>query len=286
MTDDPGQAPLCLPPLVSGRAPRQRLPAGSWDTHFHVFAGPSALAASRSYTPSPAPLQSWCAMAAIMGIGRGVLVQPSVYGQDNRTLLDALATLPERLRGVVVIPPETPAEEIARLHRLGVRGVRINLRNRSGLPLAAVPGLARLIAPFGWHLQFQAGPGEIAAAARIAADHDVAAVVDHLGFIALDRIGGADDLAALQRLLDTGGVFVKVSAPYRLGAPAAFAAAVSALVASHPERLVWGSDWPHSELFAAMPEDADLIDRFLASVDDAGLRQRVLIDTPQRLYGP
>ncbi|MDB5612607.1 MAG: amidohydrolase 2 [Devosia sp.] len=161
------EAPLCLPPrLMSGLS--GNLPEGTVDAHFHVFNTDAPLATPRSYTPHVVTLHDWRSYADLAGIERGVLVQPSVYGLDNRVLLAALSGDADRLRGVVVIPPDTSTIALKRLDRLGVRAVRINLRNKSGIGLDALEDLAPRIRSLGWHVQFQVGPEAITTVAELA----------------------------------------------------------------------------------------------------------------------
>jgi predicted TIM-barrel fold metal-dependent hydrolase len=286
MAEDTPAAPLSLPARPLVRAPASLLPPGTCDCHFHVIPPGRPFSPSRGYTPPIQPIAGWRRMADAVGIARGVLVQPSIYGMDNRALLGALAAHPGTLRGVVVIPTDTTPAEIARLHRLGVRGVRINPLHATGLGLAAVPAIARLIRPFGWHLQFQIEPRHIADVAAALAREPMPSVVDHLAFL---RPGSATleaDLAALQRLLDAG-TYVKLSAVYRL-APApqypGIGAIVERLARSHPERLLWGSDWPHTDLYDEMPDDADLVETSLAWLAGTTLRDRVFVANPQAVY--
>ena len=260
-------APLCLPPLPLTRPMRMPLPAGSIDTHFHVFQQGAPLATPRSYTPQMLTIDDWLGYAEATGIARGVLVQPSVYGLDNSVLLAALAEHADRLRGIVVIAADTSDEELRRLDRLGVRGVRINLRNKSGIGLDAVAELAPRIRRLGWHLQFQVGPEAITTVSELAARHEITGVIDHLAFMPLDPVEAA--LTDLQRALDTGRIRVKISAPYRLRDSenhAGYRHVVGALAANHADGLLWASDWPHTELFDVMPDDADLVALSLAAL--------------------
>lgn len=285
MTDAP-TAPLCLPAAPLGRAPASRLPAGACDCHFHVFPRGLPFSPARGYTPPVQPLAEWRRMAAGLGVARGVLVQPSVYGFDNRAVLDALATDPGALRGIVVIPADTPPGEIERLHRLGVRGVRVNLLNPAGLGLADVPAIARLVGPFGWHLQFQVAPRHLPEVAAAVATAGIPAVIDHLAFLRPGAASIEADIAALQRLLDAG-THVKLSAPYRLAGPPDYPGVgtlAKRLGRSHPERLLWGSDWPHTELYDAVPDDADLVDATLGWMPGAAPRERVFVDNPLAVY--
>jgi predicted TIM-barrel fold metal-dependent hydrolase len=278
------EAALCLAPKPLRNRGDLRLPSGTCDSHFHVFAPGAPLTNPRSYTPRMETLAGWLALADRFGIARGVLVQPSVYGLDNTVLLDALAHAPDRLRGVVVIAADTPMSEIARLDELGVRGVRINLRNKGGLGVDALAELAPRIRTFGWHVQFQVGPDAIGMVARLCEQYDIAGVIDHLAFMALDATGTA--LEDLRRGLDSGRVFTKISAPYRLednSSGDGYRSVVEKLARDHADRLVWGSDWPHTELFDTMPEDDDLVALSLAAVP-AQSRDQVFTQTARRLY--
>ncbi|MGR9173123.1 amidohydrolase family protein [Rhizobium sp. KDH_Rht_773_N] len=281
------EAPLCLPRLPLARLPAKPLPQGTIDTHFHVFRSGAPLNTPRSYTPRIATTADWIAFADRLGIARGILVQPSVYGLDNRVLIEALAAFPERLRGIVVIEPETGSDEIARLDLLGVRGVRINTRNKGGLPLAAAERLAATIRDFGWSLQLQVSPDQIDDLAGRLPSLGIRFVIDHMGFIPLADGAWRQHLPALQRLADHPGGYIKLTAPYRLTREpgyAGFAEVVRALAASHPEKLLWGSDWPHTELWNDMPDDADLIDGMQEAIGEAALARRIFIENAETLF--
>ncbi|UJW85367.1 amidohydrolase family protein [Devosia sp. SL43] len=278
------EAPLCLPPLPLTRQPAVPLPAGTVDTHFHVFKHGAPLNTPRSYTPQVLTLTDWRQIASATGIARGVLVQPSVYGFDNSVLLEALATDPANLRGVVVLPQEISLGELRQLDRLGVRGVRINTRNKGGLPFDAVADFAAPLADLGWTLQFQVRPEQLPAITDLAPTLGAPVVLDHLGFIPLGAPDTETRVTNLQRLLDTGRAYVKLSAPYRLGDPTAFAQIATRLVQSHPTRLLWATDWPHTELWADMPDDADLIDAAFGWFNSDAVRQTVFVDNPQSLF--
>jgi len=277
-------APLCLPPRPLRNPADLSLPQNTCDSHFHVFAPSAPLASPRSYTPQIETIENWLTLADTFDIARGVLVQPSVYGLDNRVLLTALAGHGERLRGIVVIPPETSDAELRRLDTLGVRGVRFNLRNKSGIGFDAFAELAPRIRALGWHAQFQVGPDAIASVAELTARHDIVGVIDHLAFMPLDPPGQAlDDLA---RALDTGRVLVKTSAPYRLRDADnhfGYRQALQVLAKRYPTRLLWGTDWPHTELFDAVPEDNDLIALSLDALP-AETHAAIFADNAETLY--
>ncbi|MFG1248207.1 amidohydrolase family protein [Xanthobacter flavus] len=286
-------APLCLPPRTVSSAPTPRvLPPGTCDTHMHVFGPPERypLVAGRNYTPQPVTFDAYRPVMAALGIDRAVLVQPSVYGTDNSALLDTLRGNPERLRGVVVVAPEVGDAELAALHGLGVRGIRINRRNPGGLSLEDLARLAARIGAFGWHIQLQAVIGLGFSLAPIVRARPVPVVLDHMGFLApgLPLEGGA--FGEVLDLLAEGNLWVKLSAPYRLchrgpEGYGALAPYVAALVACRTDRLLWATDWPHTELFEGMPEDLD--PALLLGLDDADAdtRRRIFIDNPAALYG-
>lgn len=285
-SDNP--APSCLPPRPLDRLPASQLPAGTVDTHFHVVAADAPLAVPRSYTPPVATLDDWLTLAAAAGIDRGVIVQPSVYGRDNRVLLSALAALPDRLRGIAVVDPATSDADLGRLARRGVRGIRINTRNPGGLGLDSLPALARRIAPLGWHIQLLVDETALAALAELAPVCEVPLVIDHMALAPVDDpVRFAPALANLTRLLDSGNCYIKLSAPYRLtGVPRweSVRAGVEALVQANPDRLLWGSDWPHTDLFQSAPDDADIIECIHDWLRDDGTRHKILASNPHRLY--
>jgi len=221
-----------------------------------------------------------------------VLVQPSVYGADNRALLDALALDPLRLRGVAVVPHDIGEAELERLHRAGVRGVRQNIvdlkEGKGALPLAGLRKLAQKIRPLGWHVEFLMHVDEFPDLDRQLADFPVDVVFGHLGYVKTEKSVREDGFAALLRLMKDGKAWVKLTAPYRLTMSAmpypdtdAFAAA---LVEAAPQRLLWGTDWPHVFIKTAMPDDGRLLELFRRWVPDAALQRRILVDNPAALY--
>ena len=289
----PAADPDCLPPQPATKAPRARLPAGTCDSHFHVFGDRARYPfdARRNYTPHRATLDDYRAVMNACGIDRAVLVQPSVYGNDNRCLLDALREAGGAVgafRGVVVPDPAASDDELLAMDALGARGVRLNVVNPRMLGIDDALALCARMRPRGWHLQVHlmlAGDGA-ATLAEIVDRSDVPIVVDHFGRPA----AGAALPSLLLELVASGRVWVKLSAPYRIGARSAPAHAgvaplVDALVAANPGRLLWGSDWPHTELHADVPHDADLVDLLASWLPDAATLRRVCVDNPAQLYG-
>jgi predicted TIM-barrel fold metal-dependent hydrolase len=266
------------------------MPAGSCDTHLHVFGERDRypLDPRRSYTPHAATLRQYRAVMHACGIDRAVLVQPSVYGNDNRCLLDALreAATAGDLRGIVVPDAGATDDELLAMHALGVRGIRLNLVNPQVLGIESGLAISARMRTHGWHLQVQLSlQGDGAATlGELARRSDVPLVVDHFGRPA----PGAPAHPLLLELLRSGRAWVKLSAPYRVSRDpqpphADLAPLVEALAAANPDRLLWASDWPHTEL-AATPHVADLVDALATWLPDPALRQRVCVDNPAQLY--
>lgn len=280
----PAEAPLCLRPSPLPTTFRDVLPEGTVDCHLHVFRDGAPLASPRNYTPHMLTLADWQDFASMAGVARGVLVQPSVYGFDNSVMLEAIATAPDALRGIAVVDPQASERELERLHLQGVRGVRCNTRNLGGLGFDVAIALSSRIAPLGWTLQFQILPEQLDALAGIAPGLGLPLVLDHVGFI--DPRDQAT-IGRLRRLLDTGTCYLKLSAPYRIGQTyrtRAMADLISELVGSHHERLIWGSDWPHTELWSDMPDDAALIEDISSLLTEPQVRQAIFVETPRTLF--
>jgi len=284
-------SPECHPARPDSRRPCTLPPPGACDCHFHIF-GPHdsfPLGAGRSYTPPEASIEAFRRTQATLGMQRSVIVQASVYGTDNRCVMDALARLgPEQNRAVVVIDEDADPAELARMDASGVRGVRINAVSGNGTPVAQLGRVARLIAPLGWHLQLYAEIGTVAELADTLATLPVPVVVDHMG--QLDPRDGIDAPAfqALLRLLGHKRAWVKLCG-YRCSheAPpyADMVPFVRAMAAAAPDRCVWGTDWPHPTFAGEMPDDGGLLDALMMWLPDPEVQKRVLVNNPARLYG-
>jgi predicted TIM-barrel fold metal-dependent hydrolase len=282
------------------------VPDGACDCHMHIFGLPASYpyAPRRSYTPPPAPIEDYRAMAGTLGLSRVVVVQPSAYGTDNRCTLDALEAFGAGARGVLVLGGNEREDDLSRMHARGARAVRLNLVSTDALAPDRIQSLldatARRIAPFGWHVQFYAKGAMIEALGPLVRDLPVDVVFDHMGrpevTAGLDQPG----FRTLLDLLAGGRCWVKLSGLYRVSAAEpgheAVAPFVRALLDANPERLLWGSDWPHTGKHPESAlEEAPFVDyrpiddglhlsRFAAFAGEAAMR-RVLVDNPATLYG-
>ncbi len=276
-------------PFDPNVAPKNRLPAGTVDCHFHVFEDPSVYpyTENRSYTPSLAPWAAFQKMNDTIGADRAVLVHPSVYGHDHSTLYDTLHAHPDRLRAVGVLSMDTTEAEIEKLHRAGTRGTRVNILFAGGSQLADAETLAKRIQPFGWHIQFLV---DVAAQPEIpawAAKLGVPVVFDHFGHPSVPDVNNAG-FKNMCALIKEGGAWAKLSGAYRVVDAAnkwsAIAPFVDAMLNTRTDRLVWGTDWPHPNIPAPMPNDGDISDAVFSWLPDAELRQKILVKNPEILY--
>ena len=284
-------APACPGPDPHPHGPtRFRVPPGAVDTHAHVVGLPPAypFVERRSYTPPEAPLAAYLAMLDATGMDKGVLVQVSVHGTDNRLMLEALRAHRDRLRGVAVIPLGLPDRDLAALQEAGVVGLRLNVLYGGGIGFDAVEAYGALAREMGWHLQFLIDARSLPPLAGRLARLPVPFVVDHMGH--MPTTAGLDDpgFQTLVALVRDGG-WVKLQGAPRItaeGPPYAdtvpFARALSDAA---PERCLWGSDWPHVSTWGPMPNVGDLLDLLAEWVPDEARRHRLFVDNPRRLYG-
>lgn len=291
-------APLCEAPDPNPRPPRRPLPAKSCDCHAHLF-GPVSrypYQPGRNYTPPDAHRRDYLQLLETLGFQRTVLVQPSVYGTDNSRVINALSRAQDdaagiEWRGIIVTDEQISDAELERLDQLGVRGVRMNLLFRGGIGIATATRLAERIAPLGWHLQFLVDISQFDDFAGFASALPVPAVVDHMGHMPAALGPTHPAFADLLALLREGRTWVKLSGPNRLTShqhppysdvdPLA-----QALIATAPQCLVFGTDWPHVQLPTPMPNDGDLLDEFDRWIDgDTALAAQILVTNPAALYG-
>lgn len=286
------QPPLTQPPDPHPKTPATACPPGAVDCHIHLF-GPAdrhPFHPDSKYVSLDALPETNIALQDTLGLAGAVVVSGGGYGTSYAHLAEVLEQYPGRFKGVALLPEDVTAGELRRLDGLGVRGARfVSPGHRGALPRLS-PRIAAMVADLGWHVQFYPSGADLPdyADALSALPNDV--VLDH--FAAVPAAGGIDQPAmqCLLRLLDTGKFWVKLSGPMRC-TPHDFPYAdvtplARALVAAAPERLIWGSDWPHVNMNGRqMPNDGDLLDLLAEWVPDTGQRNRILADNPRKLYG-
>jgi len=281
--------------MTSGPAiptpPHPAPPAGSCDCHFHIF-GPAAdypYRPGRDYSPPDALLGDYQSVLDRLGLDRCVLVQPSVYGTDNCRTLDALAALGPRARAVVAVDAGVSESDLERMHAAGARGVRFFLALHGATPIADLETVAAKIAPLGWHVQLLVDGTRLPDIAARLHGLPVPVVIDHMGYMPATVPADHPGRHALLTLLAEDRFWVKLSGAYRVSAvpfPHADAAPFArALMDAAPDRVVWGTDWPHPT-FDGPPPDAGALLGLLADwTADPGQLRRTLCANPAALYG-
>ena len=274
------------------KKPKLKAPPGACDTHIHLF-GPAAkypFAPDSPYTSRDALPATFIALQDRLALSTAVIVSPGAYGRNYALLADVLAKYPQRFRGIALLRDDTPSSEIGRLTRLGVRGMRMMSAKRGQHVPNLSPELARRVHEHGWHIQFYPHGTDIVEYADKLLALPNPVVLDH--FASIPAAGGLDQPAvkAVLRMLDTGRVWLKLSGPMRCTAenfPYPSVTPLARLFAGHaPERMVWGSDWPHVNLDGReMPNDGDLLDLLAEWVPDAAVRNRILAQNANKLYG-
>jgi predicted TIM-barrel fold metal-dependent hydrolase len=285
----------CLPPDRNPRKPKTVLPRGAIDTHVHVFEAGYPLSPDRGYNPPHSTLADLKHLHATLGVDRVVFTQPSVYGTDNSAILDAMAALnaetPNRARAVVAITMDIADAELARLDAAGVRGVRLNTDNKGGMPIALdqIGELEARIRPFGWHIEWLFPGKDIVALMPVFARQTVPLSIGHFAYQAATAGVAAPGFQALLELMRRGNTWMKISGANRVSAtdlppyddvkPLA-----AALIEAAPDRIMWGTDWPHPNKYIVNPNDGDLVDAFGDWVTEDGLRRKIMVDTPATFY--
>lgn len=286
-------APTIAPPHPSPHAPRSFTPpAGACDAHCHIF-GPAArfpFAPERAYTPPDSGLEDFQALQRRLRLSRAVFVQASCHGTDNRAMVDALQRGGGRYAGVAMVDEHVTEAELADLHDAGVRGIRFNFVAHLG----GAPDLPRFwrtverITPLGWHVVLHLDAKDLGAHVELFERMPTTYVLDHMGRV--DASAGLDQ-PAFQRLLglmEDERCWVKISGAERLSATGAppyddVVPYAQALIAAAPDRILWGTDWPHPNV-RHTPDDGDLVDLLAAFAPDDRTRDRILVDNPARLY--
>ncbi len=282
--------------------PRFVLPAGAVDAHCHVF-GPGAefpFAPERKYTPCDASKDQLFALRDHLGLTRTVIVQATCHGADNRAMLDAVHASGGRARGIATVRPDITDAELRRLDEAGVRGVRFNFLKRlvDTSPKDDLVTIAAKIAPLGWHIVIYFEAADLAELEDFFASLPTPLVVDHMGRPDVGRPVDGPEFTRFLRFTERGDVWVKVSCPERLsvsGPPAldgerdAYTDVVPfarRVIEEFPDRVLWGTDWPHPNLTGHMPDDGLLVDHIPHIAPTAELQRKLLVANPMRLYWP
>jgi 2-pyrone-4,6-dicarboxylate lactonase len=274
--------------------PTFRPPPGSVDAHCHVF-GPGDLfpyAPERKYTPCDAPKEKLWELRDLLGFERNVIVQATCHGADNRALVDALLNSNGLARGVATVRESVSDDELQALHEAGVRGVRFNFVKRlvDTTPPDQLLRIAHRIKPLGWHIVIYFEAQDLPELYDFFASLPTTVVVDHMGRPDVTQpVDGAQFQLFLRLMREQTNFWSKVSCPERLSrsGPPAYADVVPfarKVVESFPDRVLWGTDWPHPNMKSHMPDDGQLVDFIPQIARTAELQHKLLVDNPLRLY--
>ncbi len=279
------------PPDPNPTKPAYVPPPGACDAHCHVF-GPAAkypYSPTRAYTPPDAPVENLRRLHAHLGIGRAVIVHASCHGTDMRVTLDAIASSNGSYRGVAMVGSGVTDAELERLHAGGIRGVRFNfVAHLGGAPdLALFDSMLSRAGDLGWHIVLHLDAEDILTYADLIKRIRVPFVIDHMGRVKAERGLDQKPFRMLLDLLRNELAWVKVSGaervssgvrPFRDAIPYA-----AALIEAAPDRILWGTDWPHPNV-KVMPNDGETVDLFAEFSADETVRRKILVDNPTRLY--
>lgn len=296
MPIDPNDLTPTIPPHdPNPKQPSITLPPLSCDSHFHVF-GPHRefpYSPQRPFTPTDAGKNDLFRLHQFLGIQRGVFVNSTAYGSDNRVMYDLLKAGNGRYRGVVLLEPTTPDDEVERLDEAGVRGIRLHWYFPHGgapRPREEMRQMIEKVAPYGWHIAHHVGGSGMTDYYDFIASIEAPVVIDHMARIDIDEGLNGAAFTALKRLLDRGNAWVKLSGADRITKrPHSYEATIPfarALARHSPERIVWGTDWPHPNHKAgAIPNDGELVDLIAEIAPDERTRRLMLVDNATRLFG-
>ena len=286
----------CIAPDRNPRKPGFTLPKGSIDTHVHVFdAGRYPMSPTRGYNPPDSTLDDLRHLHATLGVDRVVFTQPSTYGTDNAAILDGMndlnAETTGRARCVVAVTMDVTDEELADLDQAGARGIRLNMDNKGGMPIefSEIGKLEDRIRDLGWHFEFLFPGKDIIELMPVFKALTIPMSIGHFAYQPATAGVQSPGFQALLDLMREGNTWMKISGanrvsetdlpPYDDVKPMAHA-----LIEAAPERIMWGTDWPHPNMKSHVPDEGHLIDIIPKIANSPEKQQALLVDNPTRLY--
>ena len=285
----------CIAPDRNPRKPDITLPKGSIDTHVHIFESHFPLFEGRGYNSPNSTLEDLIHLHTTLGVDRVVFTQPSVYGVDNSAILKGMNVLNEKVankaRGVCAIKMDASEASLEELHDQGIRGVRLNLDNKGGMPLelTEISKLEDKIKGFGWHLEYLFPGKDIVELEPVLSNASVPVSIGHFAYQPATAGINADGFKTLLRLVKDGNTWIKISGanrvsetdlpPYDDVLPMA-----RALVEANPDNVMWGTDWPHPNKYEVNPNDGDLVNWFGEWITDDAMRKRIMVDNSEAFY--
>ncbi|PSW20869.1 GntR family transcriptional regulator [Photobacterium sanctipauli] len=286
-----------MPPYCSAADPNIApasfvLPDNACDCHLHVF-GPEnkyPYTENRTYTPPDASLGQYKELQSILGLKRAVIVQPSVYGVDNRATLEAVKQGGENFKAVVVVNDDIATSQLESMAEMGAKGARLNLLFQSNVNIKSLESLAHKLAETDMHLQLLIDVSKSADLMTQLGKLPVQLVFDHMGHMPTTVPQNNVGFQAMLKLMDKGKAWAKLSGSYRFTSEKTtpyhdVTKVAQQLISTNSERVVWGSDWPHPHIPVDMPRDGDLLEMLKRWAPDENTRNNILVNNPAHLYG-
>ena len=285
----------CIAPDRNPRKPDITLPKGSIDTHVHIFESHFPLFEGRGYNPPDSTLEDLIHLHQTLGIDRVVFTQPSVYGVDNSAILKGMNVLnekiPNKARGVCAIKMDASENFLQELHGQGIRGVRLNLDNKGGMPLELkeISKLEDKIKSLGWHLEYLFPGKDIVELEPVLSNASVPISIGHFAYQPATAGINSDGFKTLLKLIKDGNTWIKISGanrvsetdlpPYDDVLPMA-----RALVEANSDNVMWGTDWPHPNKYEVNPNDGDLVNWFGEWITDDTMRKQIMVTNSELFY--
>ena len=285
----------CIAPDRNPRKPSITLPKGSIDTHVHIFESHFPLFEGRGYNPPDSTLEDLIHLHQTLGIDRVVFTQPSVYGVDNSAILKGMNVLnekiPNKARGVCAIKMDASENFLQELHEQGIRGVRLNLDNKGGMPLELkeISKLEDKIKGLGWHLEYLFPGKDIVELEPVLSSASVPISIGHFAYQPATAGINSDGFKTLLKLVKDGNTWIKISGanrvsetdlpPYDDVLPMA-----RALVEANSDNVMWGTDWPHPNKYEVNPNDGDLVNWFGEWITDDTMRKQIMVTNSELFY--
>ncbi len=275
-----------VPNSTGAEPPKLAAPDNAADCHIHIY-DPRFTRPGERPGPANATVPDYRLLQTRIGVSRVVIVQPRNYGTDNSATVDAISQLGGKARGVGVLRPDVTDAELKKLDAGGIRGIRFTLGDPSTavVSIDMVEPLSKRIAPLGWHVQLHVPPGQLVAHADMVRRLPSSIVIDHMGRLPQPEGVKHPAFKLICELIDKGRTWVKLAAPLDAQTDYSAATAIArAWIATAPERLVWGSNWPHPSE-TVKPDDAVCFDLLAEWAPDEKMRHRILVTNPEKLYG-
>jgi len=270
-------------------SPSFKLPEGAVDCHMHIYDDRFPAAPGATLLPPNATIEQYRQVQKRLGVAKNVVVTPSTYGTDNSVTLNALKQFGSNARGVAVVDTSVTDEELKRLDAGGIRGIRFNLSYPGATTADMIAPLAARVSNLGWHIELVIQGNRLPSIERFLTSLPCPLVLDHIAHVPQPEGLSSEGFRVARRLVEKGNTWMTLSGPYvdsKTGAPtyADVAPVAKAFIKMAPERMLWGTDWPHPTEKGHKPNDANLVDVLAAWIERPDWQQMIFVSNPTKLY--